>query len=111
MIQQNGIFHVSHTIETVITYLAINEHQRQSLKDELAAFWKKYPEEVSYLYALRKLPYLTACIHEGMRLGAGSLKRIPRVFPDDVIRYKGWVIPKKVSASFISEAIDNLDLT
>ncbi|OAA38537.1 Cytochrome P450 [Metarhizium rileyi] len=99
LIQQNGIFHVSHTIETVITYLAINKHQRQSLKDELARFWEEHPHELGSWSALRRLPYLTACIQEGLRLGAGSMKRSPRVFPDDEIHYKDWVIPKNTPIS------------
>ena len=97
LIQQNGIFHVSHTIETIITHLSMNPHQRQPLKDELATFWREHPDEVGSWYALRKLPYLTACINEGLRLGAASLKRSPRVFPDDDIHYNDWVIPKGVS--------------
>lgn len=89
---------MSHTIETIITHLALNQQQCQTLRDELTAFWSEHPERISSWYALRKLPYLTACIHEGMRLGAGSMKRSPRVFPDDDIRYKDWIIPKGVSA-------------
>ena len=91
---------MSHTIETIITYMALNQQQRQALRGEIATFWREHPEEVSSWYALRKLPYLTACIHEGLRLGAGSMKRSPRVFPDNDIHYKDWVIPKGVSASY-----------
>ncbi|KAI0103311.1 cytochrome P450 [Nemania sp. FL0031] len=94
LIQQNGIFHVSHTIETVITHLAMNDSQRQSLKDEIELFWKEHPTETSSWFALRQLPYLTACIYKGLRLGASSMKRSPRVFPDDDIIYKELVIPK-----------------
>ena len=62
-------------------------------------FWKDNPDAQSSLYALRRLPYLSACINEGLRLGAGSMKRSPRVFAHDEIPYKGWVIPRKVCAS------------
>jgi cytochrome P450 len=98
LIQQNGIFHVSHTIETIITQLALDENQRRKLEEELAAFWKEHPDRVTSWSALRELPYLTACINEGLRLGAGSMKRSPREFPDDDIAYEGWIIPKGVSA-------------
>lgn len=83
----------------------MNKHQHQYLKEELTAFWKKHPEEVCSWYALRRLPYLTACILEGLRLGAGSMKRSPRVFPDDDIHYKEWVIPKEVSANIVSNPL------
>ena len=72
---------------------------RQRLDAELATFWKEQPNEVGSWYALKKLPFLTACIHEGLRLGAGSMKRSPRVFPDDSIQYNEWTIPKRVSAT------------
>lgn len=98
LIQQNGIFHVSHTIETVITHLAMNRQQRQNLKDELATLWRDHPEQTDSWTALQKLPYLTACIYEGLRLGAGSMKRSPRVFPEEDIPYKNWVIPRNVSS-------------
>lgn len=99
LIQQNGIFHVSHTIESVVTYLAMNQDQRRKLKQEISEFWKEHPEDRHSWTALRKLPYLTACIYEGLRLGAGSMKRSPRVFPDDEIQYQNWTIPKNVSLS------------
>lgn len=67
LIQQNGIFHVSHTIETVVTYLAMNDSQRHTLQEEVAAVWRDNPEAVSSWHELAKLPYLTACINEGMR--------------------------------------------
>ena len=77
----------------------MNVQQRQCLMDELAMFWKDNPDAQSSLSALRRLPYLSACINEGLRLGAGSMKRSPRVFAHDEIPYKGWVIPRKVCAS------------
>ncbi|KAL4907083.1 hypothetical protein BDW74DRAFT_176683 [Aspergillus multicolor] len=102
IIQQNGIFHVSSTIQTVITQLCLDEKQRRKVQDELATFWAEHPQEVTSLYALRKLPYLTACLYEGLRLGAGALNRSPRVFPDDEIVYKGWFIPKGTPFSMTS---------
>ena len=77
----------------------MNVQQRQCLKEELAMFWKDNPGAQSSLSALRRLPYLSACINEGLRLGAGSMKRSPRVFAHDETPYKGWAIPRKVCAS------------
>lgn len=62
-------------------------------------FWKKNPGAQSSWSALRRLPYLSACINEGLRLGTGSMKRSPRVFAQDETPYKDWVIPRKVRAS------------
>ncbi|KAE8380237.1 cytochrome P450 [Aspergillus bertholletiae] len=99
VIQQNGIHHTAHTMENVITYLAMDKRRLKSLKDELAVFWQEHPDQTSSWFALRKLPYLTACIYEGLRMGASGMKRAPRVFPDDAIRYGEWVIPKETPIS------------
>lgn len=61
-IQQNGIFHVSHTIETIITLLSLDKTQRQKLQDELSVFWRERPNTRSSWYTLRELRYLTARI-------------------------------------------------
>ncbi|KAJ6151115.1 Cytochrome P450 [Penicillium chermesinum] len=81
LIQQNGIFHVSHTIETIITQLAMDKSQLQKLQDELAQFWAEKPDKVTSWYALRELPYLTACIHEGLRFGRGFHETIATRIP------------------------------
>lgn len=99
LIQQNGIFHVSHSIETVITHLSMNSAQRRRVQEELAGFWEAHASEAATWAELRKLPYLTACINEGLRLGASSLKRSPRIFPDDDIAYGQWIIPRGVRAA------------
>lgn len=101
---------MSHAIETVILYLSMNKQQQRCLKVELAVFMTEHPDQVNSWYALRKLPYLSACINEGLRLGAGSLKRSPRVFPDEDIHYKDWVIPKGVSAATITNLPSNREL-
>jgi cytochrome P450 len=41
---------------------------------------------------LERLPYLTGCIKEGIRLAYGISSRLPRVARQD-IKYKQWVIP------------------
>lgn len=43
--------------------------------------------------SLQKLPYLTACIQEGLRLVYGIAGRNPRVSPEKPMKYKDWVIP------------------
>lgn len=45
------------------------------------------------LVDLEKLPYLSACIQEGIRLSYGVSSRNPRISPDKAIRYKDWVVP------------------
>lgn len=45
------------------------------------------------LHALEVLPYLTAVIKEGLRLGLGNTSRIPRVAIDQPIKYGDFEIP------------------
>jgi cytochrome P450 len=42
---------------------------------------------------LEKLPYLSACIQEGIRLSYGLAARHARVSPDKATKYKEWTIP------------------
>ena len=43
---------------------------------------------------LEKLPYLSAVIHEALRLGKSVPHRLARVSPDVSYRYGDWVIPR-----------------
>ena len=45
------------------------------------------------LQILEKLPYLNAVISEGLRLSYGTIHRLQRVHPDNVLTYRDWIIP------------------
>jgi cytochrome P450 len=49
--------------------------------------------------SLEKLPYLSACNQEGIRLSYGASARNPRISPDNLTRYKDWAIPAGTPAS------------
>lgn len=42
---------------------------------------------------LEKLPYLSAVIHEGLRLANPVTHRVVRQFPDKTFEYKGYILP------------------
>ena len=42
---------------------------------------------------LEQLPYLTAVITEGLRIGYGVAGRLQRLFPDTVLEYNGYSVP------------------
>ena len=51
---------------------------------------------------LEQLPYLTAVIAEGMRIGYGVSHRLQRLFPDTVLHYGGYAIPTMTPVSMTS---------
>ncbi|KAK7991193.1 hypothetical protein PG990_015473 [Apiospora arundinis] len=51
------------------------------------------PSKIPNSSVLEQLPYLNACVKEGIRLSTGVSVRLPRVSPKKPIQYKDWVIP------------------
>jgi len=48
---------------------------------------------------LEQLPFLSAVIAEGLRISIGVTARLPRIATDELLTYKDWVIPYRVSIS------------
>ena len=58
---------------------------------------------------LENLPYLSAIIQEGLRIGYGISHRLQRLFPDTVLEYNGYAIPTMTPVSMTSVLIhDNV---
>lgn len=69
LIQQAGAHNVSHTLGTIVTYLLREPEMLVPLQEELTTAWTNRPvgkPEPDWL-ELEKLPYLHACIAEGLR--------------------------------------------
>jgi cytochrome P450 len=78
---------------TVTSFHLINNPTiLKKLRAELEATIPNPTVKVDSL-SLEKLPYLSACIQEGIRLSYGVSARNPRISPDKPTRYKDWVIP------------------
>lgn len=83
---------------SVVTYHLLTTPQvLKKLKEELATAIID-PSISPQLSVLEQLPYLTACIQEGLRLSCGVSSRLQRIAPDeDLIFHDGakqWTIPR-----------------
>ena len=59
---------------------------------------------------LEQLPYLSAVITEGLRIGYGVSHRLQRLFPDTVLQCNGYSIPPMTAVSMTSVLLhDNPD--
>ncbi|KAL3420072.1 cytochrome P450 [Phlyctema vagabunda] len=83
---------------SVITYhlLTVPDVLRK-LKDELAAAIPD-PTRSTPVATLEQLPYLAACVQEGLRLSCGVSSRLQRIAPDEDLLFndgtKQWTIPR-----------------
>jgi len=85
---------------SVITFhLLSNPAVLDRLRKELEAAIPD-PDIIVPVEKLEQLPYLTACIQEGLRLSYGLRTRLPRVSPVDIMVFsdgkKDWHIPPGV---------------
>ncbi|KAH8654957.1 cytochrome P450 [Tricladium varicosporioides] len=88
----------SWTLTVIAYYLTAQPDTLQKLKDELESAIPD-PSNPPPLADLEKLPYLTAVLKEGLRLGFGSTSRIPRIALDQPIKYHDIEIPIGVPVS------------
>ncbi|KAK5100699.1 hypothetical protein LTR70_001401 [Exophiala xenobiotica] len=82
---------------SVLTFYLMQERSiLQKLRDELSCI---QPETDGFfaLSQLEMLPYLNACIKEGMRL-TGVVARLPRISHEPIV-YKQWIIPSETPVS------------
>ncbi|KND87287.1 Trichodiene oxygenase, partial [Tolypocladium ophioglossoides CBS 100239] len=80
------------SISVAIFYLLNNKALLQTLREELSTVTKgedgQYP-----LQQLEALPFLTGCVQEGLRLAHGPAIRLPRIAPEEALRYGDWLSP------------------
>ena len=51
---------------------------------------------------LEQLPYLSAVVSEGLRIGYGVSGHMQRRFPDTALEYKGYIVPPMTPVSMTS---------
>ena len=66
--QQAGSHNVAHTTASIIAYLGMDKEKEQTLRDAVApVFGGEISNETVSWYELERVPYLQACIQEGLR--------------------------------------------
>jgi len=83
---------VAWALTTLVYYLIEQPSILRKLRAELEEAIPNPTAIPDSLY-LEKLPYLTACVREGIRLSSGVSVRLPRISPEKPMKYKDWVIP------------------
>lgn len=85
-------FDTTREILAIISYHVLaNPDINRKLHDELHTAIPD-PAQIPSWAQLQKLPYLTACIEEGLRIGFGVVQRSPRIAPI-TLTYGKYVIP------------------
>lgn len=92
-----GTLTTAHTLMTISWYLLSNPPVLARLKDELANVQDSSSTDLKQaqirLRTLESLPYLTATIREGLRLGTGVPHRLQRVSPTTALHIDGYDLP------------------
>lgn len=84
----------SHFLEIATYHIAANPRVQEKLLLELRRVISNPGDHVE-LQELEKLPYLTAIIHEGLRIAHGVSHPLSRAFPDKSLKYGDREIPPK----------------
>ncbi|KAF3396638.1 Trichodiene oxygenase [Talaromyces pinophilus] len=82
----------AHVLRGTTYHISANPTIRQQLFNELKAAIPD-PNNLPSLPELEKLPYLSAVIHEGLRLANPVTHRLVRQFPDKAFEYQGYMLP------------------
>ncbi|KAI0905938.1 cytochrome P450 [Ustulina deusta] len=104
-----GTLTTASTLELMVFWLLKQPETLQKLKNELQTVMPSVTDIGKVpLATLEALPYLTAIIKEGLRLGYGVSTRLQRIDPDKLVVFtdkatgKEWIIPPKTSVGMTS---------
>ncbi|KAJ5173752.1 Cytochrome P450 [Penicillium coprophilum] len=78
-------------LSTIAYHVLANPETYRKLRDELHTAIPD-PSQIPTWAQLQQLPYLTACIEEGLRIGFGTVQRSPRISPTP-FTYGKYTIP------------------
>ena len=87
-----GTVTTGHILALTSYYLVENPQILERLQTELGNLMSETGPSPKW-QQLEQLPYLTAVITEGLRIGYGIAGRLQRMFPDTVLEYNGYSVP------------------
>lgn len=87
------------TLALTFYHILANPEIHTRLREELSTLLPSSSSTIPSLQELEKLPYLTACIEEGLRVSHGTAGRLARTAPDENLTYHGIKIPKGTTMS------------
>lgn len=96
-----GTVTTGHTLAIVSFYLIDNPRILGKLQAEVGDLISKTGPSPKW-QQLEQLPYLTAVITEGLRMGYGVSHRLQRIFPDTPLHYNGYTVPPMTPVSMTS---------
>ena len=82
-----------HAMATTTYYILRDPSIYAALSNELSIAFPSSSQVHPFL-TLEKLPYLTGCIKEGLRLSYGVPGRLPRTIETDSATFNGYTVPK-----------------
>ena len=93
-----GTVTTGHILALTSFYLVDNPPILEKLQAELGDLMSETGPSPKW-QQLEQLPYLTAVITEGLRIGYGIAGRLQRVFPDTALEYNGYSVPPMTPVS------------
>jgi len=86
-------------------HLLNNPATLAKLKQELDMLMPTVNTEVKWR-ELEQLPFLTAVLKEGLRISSPVLTRLPRISPNEDLKYGSWTIPAGIPVSMSTYFMD-----
>ncbi|KAK5954220.1 hypothetical protein OHC33_004793 [Knufia fluminis] len=93
------------SLAMITFFLASAPKKLQKLREEIKTIGPE-PDGSFVLAKLEQLPYLTACITEGVRMMSGVTTRLPRV-AHEPMKYREWEIPTGTPVSQMNYVVNN----
>ncbi|KAM5349174.1 hypothetical protein ACJ41O_008997 [Fusarium nematophilum] len=95
-ILSGGTMTTARALSTITYFVLADPEIERKLREALAEPMAKYPEVMPRWADLERIPYLAACVKEGLRMSHGSMRRVPRCSPDVELQYGEYTIPKGI---------------